>query len=142
MKNKDQLWKDCMNCKNKCCCEEIAFPLFVTLEERKEHKKINTKKPCIFFNKNELCEIHSSRPYDCRFFPFELMKIKNKFYWIIWDIDCSITRNRRKNFEEYLSEHETNLIPRFLDNIENYAKFRVEELKRKYNYEILREARI
>jgi hypothetical protein len=39
-----------------------------------------------------------------------------------------------------LKEHEEKLIPRFLEYIDDYADFRVEELKKKYKYEVLREA--
>lgn len=139
---KRNLWHDCLICKNKCCKWDLAFPLFTTMEEREKYKSINTKKPCIFFNKNELCEIHNSRPYDCRFFPFDIEKINKKFFWIIWNVDCSIVKNRRDDFERYITEHEKNLIPNFVEYLDNYEKFRKEEFNRKYKYEILREVRI
>jgi hypothetical protein len=41
-----------------------------------------------------------------------------------------------------LTEHEEKLIPQFIDHLEDYADFRIEELKKKYKYEVLREARI
>ena len=139
---KSDLWQECIDCKNKCCCWDIAFPLFTTPDEREKHKNINTKNPCICFNDCGLCDIHNDRPYDCRFFPFDLMKINKNLFWIIWDVDCQIIKNRQDDFEKYITEHEEKLIPSFIEHVEDYAEFRVEELKRKYKYEVLREARI
>lgn len=136
---KKDLWHDCVICKNKCCKWELAFPLFTTPDERKKHKTINSKKPCVFLNDKELCEIHNSRPFDCRFFPFDIMKIDTKFFWVIWNDDCSISKNRRKDFEKYLSEHEKKLIPNFVKYIDDYANFRLKDLKSRYSYEVLRE---
>jgi len=134
------LWQDCIDCKTKSCCLDIAFPLFTTQEEREKNMDINSKNPCAFFNDCKLCEIYDLRPYDCRFFPFELMKINKKLFWIIWNIDCPITKNRRDDFEKYLTEHEEKLIPNFIEHLNAYADFRIEELKKKYKYEVLREA--
>ncbi len=139
---KNNLWQDCIDCKTKCCLEDIAFPLFTTSKEREKNPLINSKNPCVFFNNCELCEIYDSRPFDCRFFPFDLMKIDKKLFWIIWNIDCLITKDRRDDFEKYLTEHEEKLVPNFVEHLEKYADFRVEELKKKYRYEILREAKI
>ena len=136
------LWQECINCKDKCCDKDITCPLFATPEDRARYKNINTRKSCIFFNENKLCDIYKTRPFDCRFFPFELMIIDSKFYWIIWNISCPIIENRRNDFEKYLEEHENNLIPKFIDYLKDYADFRLEELKKKYKYEIIREAKI
>ena len=138
----NDLWQDCIDCKTKCCRGDIAFPLFITPKELEINPAINSKNPCVFFNDCELCEIHDSRPFVCKLFPFELMKINQKFFWIIWNIDCLITKNRRADFEKYLTEHEEKLIPQFIDHLEDYADFRIEELKKKYKYEVLRAARI
>lgn len=138
----NDLWQDCINCKTKCCRGDIAFPLFTTSKEREKNPEINSNNPCVFFNDCELCGIHDKRPFDCRFFPFELMKINKKLFWIIWKVDCLITENRRADFEKYLTEHEEKLIPNFIEHLENYAAFRIEELKKKYKYEVLREAKI
>jgi Fe-S-cluster containining protein len=140
------LWHDCLVCEDKCCKWDLAHPLFVTPEEKKQHLLINTINQsinqCIFFTQNELCEIHQSRPYDCRFFPFDLMELNNSFYWIIWGVSCNILRKRQNDFEQYLIQHEKLLLPNFFHHIKAYAEFRVEELKRKYKFEVLREVRI
>lgn len=137
------LWKECLTCKDKCCKWWIAFPLFSTPEEKLNLNGINTRHPCIFFNQNELCDIHNIRPYDCRFFPFEILKFGGKFFWIIWNLNCAITNNRTKEeFEPCLQEHEQELIPKFKEYIDGYEKFRKEEFLSKCKYEVLREVKI
>lgn len=134
----NDLWKACLACRTKCCSSDIADPLFVTPRERITNKGINTKNPCTFF-RGGLCQVHSSRPFDCRFFPFDMMKIDGGYYWIFWEIKCPITDNKNeKDFEKYLLEHENILLPKFLKYINSYAKFRLEELKRKFKFKIIR----
>lgn len=136
---KDDLWKACRTCKTKYCCSDIAYPLFVTPQEKIINKGINTLNPCIFF-RGGLCKIHSSRPLDCKFFPFEIMKIRGKYQWIYWEIPCQITDGRNKKyFEKYLLEHENTLLPKFLKYIDEYSEFRIEELKRKFKFKVIRE---
>jgi len=135
----NELWQDCLACKTKCCCEDIAYPLFLTPEEKERHKELNTKRPCAFFDERKLCTIHDSCPVDCKLFPFDFIKINGELFWIIWKISCPITEKRQANFETYLSEHEKNLLPDFKEHIEKYAAFRCDELKQKYGYEIIRE---
>jgi len=65
-----------------------------------------------------------------------------KFFWIVWDLNCPITKHRKYNFAKYLAEHEKHLIPKFIKYIEDYAEFRAEELKNKYKFKILREVKI
>ena len=135
------LWEECLYCKDKCCKWDIAFPLFVTSEERKKAPLINTRHPCIFYDKNELCDIHKIRPFDCRFFPFDILKLNEKFFWIIWKFNCPILNKNKEEFEQYLEEHEKELIPKFIEYLDNYSKFRLKELLSKYQYEVLREVK-
>ena len=140
-----ELWKECLSCKNKGCCKlDIAYPLFVTQEEDVKIKKyypnqncFNKKFPCPFFNKNYLCDIHNIRPVDCRFFPFDIIKINEKFFWIIWKIDCPIIEY--EDFEDCLEQFEEELIPYFKTYLQEYSKFRLEEFLNKYKFEVIRE---
>ncbi|MCG2699761.1 YkgJ family cysteine cluster protein [Candidatus Parcubacteria bacterium] len=140
---KIDLWKECLFCKNKCCNWDIAFPLFTTPEEEKKLIGINSHPACIFFNKNKLCDVHNIRPFDCRFFPFDIMKINGIFTWIIWKLNCPIVINKNKEeFEKYLQELEKTLLPKFKSHLENYSKFRIKGLMKKYKHEILRKIQI
>ena len=140
---KIDLWKECLSCKNKCCNLDITFPLFLTPEEKKKFIGINNHPACIFFNKNKLCDVHNIRPFDCRFFPFDIIKINGIFTWIIWKLNCPIIIDKNKEeFEKYLQEFEKTLIPKFKSHLENYSKFRIKELTKKYKHETLREVQI
>lgn len=139
---KKDLWQVCLSCNEKCC-GDFAFPLFLTPEERKKHPNLNTKCPCVFFGRGGgLCEIHNTRPFDCRLFPFDIMMKGIRFSWIIWEVNCPISRGKEDDFEKYLDDHEKNLIPRFIKHMANYAKFREEEMDNKFKYKILREVKI
>lgn len=141
-----ELWQECISCKDKCCRWDVACPLFVTSQEMSKISRVenakdfNKKIPCVFFNKKSLCEIHSIRPTDCRFFPLDIVNISGKFFWIVWVINCSISK--QKDFEPYLKEFENELIPLFKDNLEDYSKFRFEELSHKYRFNVVREIRL
>lgn len=70
------------------------------------------------------------------------MEKNKKYFWIVWDVDCPIARNNKKDFEKYLVNHEKNLIPRFRKYITEYARFREEEMDKKFGYKVLREIKI
>lgn len=91
----NSLWKDCLTCKDKCCKYPLTFPLFLTPQEKKQFPDINENIKnftCAFFNQKELCDIYNKRPFDCRFFPFDVHKIDGKFFWIIWKVACPILK--------------------------------------------------
>lgn len=139
-----ELWKECLTCKNKGCCKlDIAYPLFVTPKETERIEKLthnqtcfNKDFPCSFFNENGLCDIHSIRPTDCRLFPFDILKINGEFFWVIWEIDCSIVEYN--DFDLCLKRLEEEIIPYFKEYLDEYSKFRVNEFIKRYNYKIIR----
>ena len=133
----NSLWKECLTCKDKCCKWHLAFPLFLTEEEKKQLPNTNKNFPCVFFNQKELCDIHDKRPFDCRFFPFDIHKKDGKFFWIIWKVACPILE--KQDYEPYLQEHEAGLIPKFKQYLDEYAKFRLEWFLKNFEYEVLRE---
>lgn len=113
------------NAKNQ---KEVLIPCF------------NKKFPCPFLNKEELCDIHKIRPTDCRLFPFDIIKINNKFVWIIWEINCPITKYT--NFEAPLIKMEEELIPEFKEHLEDYSKFRLDDFFKKYSFKIIRKVNL
>jgi hypothetical protein len=125
---------------------DVAHPLFVTPEEMARIKDLHLKEfdsfnkviPCPFFGKDRLCMIHGSKPVDCRLFPFDLLKLDGKHYWIVWKIGCAIAEEVDR-YEEYLQDMEERLIPVFAPWLDQYSKFRFEELQSKYRYDVLRE---
>ena len=89
-----------------------------------------------------LCREHRLRPFDCRLFPFDLIKEEGKFIWVVWDVDCPILKYEKELFEDYLQEHETGLIPKIKDFLEDFNEWEDSEYKDRYSYEILRELRL
>ena len=128
-----KLWERCLTCEDNCCHGHLSTTIFTTPEEKKNLPLINTNAPvCPYLDKNNLCGVHTLRPFDCRLFPFDLIKEGGKFYWVIWELNCPIIKNERHQFEEYLLEHETKLIPRFKNFLEEFNDWQDAEYKAKY----------
>jgi len=85
--------------------------------------------------------IHPDRPVDCRLFPFDVMKVDGKLYWVIWETGCPISREEWR-YNEYLEDMEEKVIPGFSPHLEAYALFRNEELHSKYTFRILKEVNV
>lgn len=72
-------------------------------------KAINKKKNsnhCIFWDeKDSKCSIYHQRPFDCRAYPFDILKIDGQYHWIVYS--CNPDSNWSWT-EEYLSalEHD------------------------------------
>jgi Fe-S-cluster containining protein len=103
---------------------------------------INIKSPCAYLTETGMCGCYDIRPFDCRLFPFDLIKEEGKFYWVIWDVDCPIIKEERHKFNDYLHEHERMLIPKIKKYLEAFNEWEDAEYKEKFAYEILRELRV
>lgn len=136
------LWIDCLNCRDKCCkWKDIAYPLFLTNEEKLIFLDINKKYPCQFFTEDEKCSIYKNRLFDCRIYPFDLIQINGEWYWFFWKTSCIILKKSRNELECFLEEHEKNIIPKYKKYIKPYSKYKFEELKNKYDMEILKKVK-
>lgn len=101
-------YKDCTNCSlsQKCCScfDKINAPTLNKNEVNKIIKSINEysfydkvsenifqlktiNNECIFY-KNGKCSIYDNRPIDCRLYPYDVIKDGDKYYLIIYLIDC------------------------------------------------------
>lgn len=91
----------CKNCigkeKNCCCHPKIDMPIILPFEVERIKRKFNVKtkdfaelvnlvyrmkrnpktEACVFYQNNQ-CQIYSSRPFDCRLFPYDFKIDKNK----------------------------------------------------------------
>ena len=116
----------CTSCKTQGCCTNSTVPLVFTsdltdlksinkdsadfLHDRNVNgtliKAIN-KKPnsneCIFWDERKGCSIYKQRPFDCRAYPFDILKIDGKFHWIVYS--CN-PQSDWKWAEEYLQSLE------------------------------------
>jgi len=121
------------------CCKIIP-PMIFEFERPKFEGKLITKEyrgysilllkkkgsNCIFLKQNK-CLIYSSRPFNCKLFPFDITKKDNKFYWILWDF-CykpnDIEKNL-KNFEKVIrkiSKKELDIYIYHLQEVQNILK--------------------
>lgn len=96
----------CASCKTQGCCTNSAVPLVFSsdmddlksinkatdefLHDRNVNgttiKAINKKANsdiCVFWNENK-CSIYQHRPFDCRAYPFDILKINGKYHWIVY----------------------------------------------------------
>lgn len=97
----------CASCKTQGCCTNSTVPLVFDsdlanlksinknnddfLHDRNVNgiiiKAIN-KKPnsnvCIFWDEKVGCSIYKQRPFDCKAYPFDILKINEKFHWIVY----------------------------------------------------------
>jgi Fe-S-cluster containining protein len=100
--------KLCSSCKTQGCCTNSAVPLVFSadfedlksinkatdefLHDRNVNgsiiKAVNKKKNsnnCIFWDEeNKNCAIYEHRPFDCRAYPFDILKIDGKYHWIVY----------------------------------------------------------
>jgi len=143
MKKDLSLWDNCINCKVNCCKDNfIARLIFLTDAEKIQLKKINKSLPCKYLDKNGLCEIHEKRPVDCHLFPFDIIEKDKKFFWIIWEANCPITKEKNHKFYPLLDEIEKNIMPNFKKYIKRYSKFRVKEFLEKFKFKLIREVKL
>ncbi len=100
--------KLCSSCKTQGCCTDSAVPLVFSadlddlksinkatdefLHDRNVNgniiKAVNKKKnsnSCVFWDEeNKNCSIYQYRPFDCRAYPFDILKIDGKYRWIVY----------------------------------------------------------
>jgi len=76
--------------------------------------------------------------------PFDIISKSNKYYWVIWNDyeKCPLLREEGDHFEDYLKEIEKNVMPKLKNYIKDFDKWKDEEYKEKYKYEILREVKL
>ncbi len=128
----------CSSCKTQGCCTNSAVPLVFSsdladlksinkatdefLHDRNVNgsiiKAINKKANsdvCVFWNENK-CSIYQHRPFDCRAYPFDILKINGKYHWIVyscnpesdwmWAEDHLQTLEKDKAFSEVMEKIE------------------------------------
>lgn len=85
---------------------------------------------CIFFDKIKgRCKIYEYRPLDCRLFPLDIEKIEDKYFWILYDYICPISKKEVVNL---LKLGKTYFLPAVKNELEEYAtlEMKLSELKR------------
>lgn len=99
-------FEHCSNCKYRpnCCSDfgKIDAPVISEQEKNKLEEIISgdsfcsscgdgiynlnlNENNCVFYN--EGCTIYDNRPFDCRLFPFDLKKIDEKYYLVLYHLE-------------------------------------------------------
>lgn len=133
----------CIRCGNWCCISETPFASDEELA-RLGVEKIGRKDDgsCVFLDGSGSCSKYSNRPFECRIFPFDIMRIKGRLHWIIWEV-CPV--HSLLDHEEYIDGMEQRLSKDWpLDYIEQYAAYHKQNQPNKYSrekYKVIREVR-
>jgi Fe-S-cluster containining protein len=153
----------CSSCKSQSCCTDSAVPLvfdtdMVDLkainkvgEEFLHDRNVNgiiikaiNKKPnshtCIFWEGGLGCSIYKQRPFDCRAYPFDILQIDGKFYWIVYS--CN-PKSDWQWTEEYLQALERDkAFSEIMEKIEIFSSntsLTLPEESKKMPYHVLRQ---
>ncbi len=113
--NCEGTFKKCTNCKkNINCCQsfdKINPPTLCEYEVNEIGNKYTdfvdeicddlysikiVNNTCIFY-KNNKCEIYNIRPLDCKLYPFDILRKENKFYLILYRLNCN-------NINDYIND--------------------------------------
>ncbi len=122
--------KHCVRCGIWCCRGENPY---VTPKELKELNidKIgrNPDNSCIFLSENK-CMVYLKKPFECRIYPFDILKIEEEYTWILWDA-CPVTEvaNLEENFDNFERKLLNNYSKEF---IQDYVRYHEKNLNKKY----------
>lgn len=144
--------KKCTSCSKirNCCCDfnKIDFPIVSKSEyefftnklnlDKKNFSKINNEcynliaqdGTCPFY-KNK-CIIYNNRPNDCKLFPFDIKIIDDKFYLILYKLDCF-------NHTEMLNENVNDIIEEIKPYIQTFASKELNQKMHLLDYSIIKE---
>lgn len=149
MKTEIGTFKHCTNCKleNNCCLsfDKIDSPILseeevmVIVRIKKEFTslfnnyqnsytiKLNENK-CPFYNNG--CSIYNIRPLDCRLFPYDIKNINNKYYLVLYNLDCN-----SNNVVEKVDE----IIEKIKPFIHDFTDLNLNQRSNKLPYTIIKE---
>ena len=99
--------------------EEFIEEIRVADTTVKSLKKKKDSTNCVFWDSDSKnCTIYDHRPFDCKMFPFDIMKIDGEYRWIVFT--CNINSDWEWS-EKYLDKLEQD--PSFDDIIKNMDIF-------------------
>ena len=95
--------------------EDIEVSDFLVKSLKKKENSTN----CIFWDEEtKNCTVYEQRPFDCRMFPFDIMKIDGEYNWIVFS--CN-TKSDWKWAEIHLEKLEDD--PSFTEIVKNIETF-------------------
>jgi len=120
--------KLCESCSEQGCCTNSATPLIFPsdLEKLKRIgkatdqflkkkdvgkysidiiKKKENSNMCIFWDEDaKNCSIYSERPFDCRAYPFDILKVDGEYHWIVYSCNPSSDWKWSESYLKMLEE--------------------------------------
>lgn len=143
-------YENCTNCNSKIVCcsnfDKINAPVLSKEELQRIRQFIKSEdfynimgdnlfslkldgNNCIFYQ-NGKCIIYDIRPVDCRLYPFDIIKIDDRFYLILYLLDCidySCFYNESLKIQSLIDDV-VPWIDEFTDE-QNYTKMRTKKYK-------------
>ena len=123
--------KHCVVCGIWCCRGENPFAIPEHLKELGIDKiGRNPDNSCMFLHDNK-CTIYLKRPFECKIYPFDILKIDGKYMWILWE-SCPVTKvaDLEENFENF----EKNLLKIYSrEFIQEYVSYHERTKNKKYD---------
>jgi len=134
--------KLCESCSEQGCCTNSATPLIFPsdLEKLKRIgkatdqflkkkdvgkysidiiKKKENSNMCIFWDEDaKNCSIYSERPFDCKAYPFDILKVEGEYHWIVYSCNPSSDWEWSESYLKMLEEE-----PGFDEIIKNIEIF-------------------
>lgn len=86
---------------------------------------------CIFFINNH-CTIYDERPNDCKLYPFDIMEMDNKYYLILYKLDCI-------DIEKYKMINVDSILNKIKPWIKDYTNIEYNRKLRNFDYIIIKE---
>ena len=158
--------KLCDSCKHQNCCTDSAEPLVFDADYKrledigktsekylhwrnvkgKNVMALNKKKgstQCIFWDENKKnCSIYEHRPFDCRAYPFDILRVNNKFHWIVYSCNTDSNWKWTDAYLEMFEKDESfDEIRKNMEIFSNNTELILPEESKKTEYTVLREVR-
>ena len=121
--------------------EKYIQTISINNSPTKAIRKKENSSECIFWE-NSKCTIYDHRPFDCKVYPFDILKIDGKFFWIVYSCNEDSSWGWSEDFLKMFESDKS--FKGVLENLEIFAgnteRILPEESK-KTPYQILREVK-
>ncbi len=156
----------CGNCSHQNCCTNSSEPLVFekeldSLRQINKHKEQFIKKitimgksanvirkkedssECVFWDSEKKnCTIYEARPFDCKAYPFDILKINGKYHWIVYSCNPESDWEWSEKYLDFLeNDHQFLELVKNLDIFSNNTKRVLPKESQKTPYQILRQVR-
>lgn len=157
----------CGNCSHQNCCTNSSEPLVFENELESLHEinkdgkqfikkitimgksaKIIRKKDhsseCVFWDSEKKnCSVYDSRPFDCKAYPFDILKINEKYHWIVYSCNPDSDWKWAESYLDFLEkDKQFSELVKNIDIFSNNTQRVLPKESKKTPYQILRQVHI